>query len=52
MKQTNPMAEDMFEKAREAFFATSTTRPKPNASPATLVDPPNEPVSAEEDADH
>ena len=28
MKRANPMAEDSFEKARKAFFATAATTPK------------------------
>jgi hypothetical protein len=37
MKEANPMAEDMFEKAREAFFGTSETSPKPSASSAEFL---------------
>jgi hypothetical protein len=36
------MAEDSFEKAREAFFGTVKTSPKPSASPAEFVKPRNE----------
>jgi hypothetical protein len=43
MKQSNPMAEDMFEKAREAFFGTAKTSPKPNASLAEFLKPRDEP---------
>ena len=43
MKQANPMAEDMFEKAREAFFGIVKTSPKPSASSAEFLKPRNEP---------
>ena len=36
MKRVNPMAEDSFVKAREAFFGTAKTSPKPSAPPAEL----------------
>jgi hypothetical protein len=39
MKQANPMGEDMFEKAREAFFGTVKTSPKPSALPAEFLKP-------------
>jgi hypothetical protein len=45
MKQANPTAEDMFEKAREAFFGTTKTLPKPSASSADFLKPRNEPTS-------
>jgi hypothetical protein len=32
MKQANPVSDDMFEKAREAFFGTTKTLPKDNRS--------------------
>jgi hypothetical protein len=47
MKQANPMPEDMFEKAREAFFGTVRTSPKPSASSAEFLKPRNEPPSKE-----
>ena len=37
------MADDMFEKAREAFFGTVRASPKPNASSAEFVKPRNDP---------
>jgi len=43
MKQANPMGEDMFEKARAAFFGTAKTSPRPSASPAESLKPRNEP---------
>jgi hypothetical protein len=39
MKQASPMAEDLFEKAREAFFGTVKTSQKPSASSAELPEP-------------
>jgi hypothetical protein len=39
MKQTDPMAEDMFEKAREAFFGTANVKPKVNSSSVQPVVP-------------
>jgi hypothetical protein len=42
MKQADPMAEDMFEKAREAFFGTAKTSPRPSAPLAEHLKPPNE----------
>jgi hypothetical protein len=42
MKQEDPMKEDMFEKAREAFFGTVKTPPKPSAFPAEFLKPRNE----------
>jgi hypothetical protein len=42
MKQANLMAEDMFEKAREAFFGTVKMSPKPSASSPEFVEPRNE----------
>jgi hypothetical protein len=47
MKQANPMAEDMFEKAREAFFGAAKTLPKPSASSAEFLKPRNEPSPKE-----
>jgi hypothetical protein len=32
MKQANPVSDDMFEKAREAFFGTTKTSPKDDRS--------------------
>lgn len=43
MKQTDPMAEDMFEKARAAFFGTAKTSPRPSASSADSLKPRNDP---------
>jgi hypothetical protein len=42
MKQTNQMAEDMFEKAREAFFGTTETSPKSSASSGEFLKPQDE----------
>jgi hypothetical protein len=36
------MAEDSFEKARNAFFGTVTTKSKPNLAPTEFLKPPNE----------
>lgn len=36
------MAEDSFEKAREAFFGTVTTLPNPSVSPAEVLKPRNQ----------
>jgi len=47
MKQANPTTEDMFEKAREAFFGTVRTQPKPSASSAEFLKPRNEPSPRE-----
>jgi hypothetical protein len=47
MKQANPMAEDMFEKAREAFFGNAKTSTKPSASSAEFLKPRNEPPAKE-----
>jgi hypothetical protein len=47
VKQTNPMAEDMYEKARGAFFGTAKTSPKPSASSAELLRVQNEPSPKE-----
>jgi hypothetical protein len=47
MKQANPTGEDMFEKAREAFFGTVKTPPKPSALPAEFLKPRNEPPPTE-----
>jgi hypothetical protein len=41
------MGEDMFEKAREAFFGTVKTSPKPSALPAEFLKPRNEPPRTE-----
>ena len=38
------MKEDMFEKAREAFFGAVKTSPKPSAFPAEFLTPQNEPL--------
>jgi hypothetical protein len=35
MKQANPVSDDMFEKAREAFFGTTKTSPKNDRSNCT-----------------
>lgn len=43
MKQTDPMAEDLFEKARAAFFGTAKTSPRPSASSAEPLKPRNDP---------
>jgi hypothetical protein len=43
MKDAKPMKEDMFEKAREAFFGTAKTSPKPSTFPAEFFKPRNEP---------
>jgi hypothetical protein len=43
MKQANPMQEDMFEKAREAFFGTVKSSPRTSASSAESLNPRNEP---------
>jgi hypothetical protein len=43
MERANPMAEDMFEKARKAFFGTGKTTPNLSASPAEFLKPRNEP---------
>jgi hypothetical protein len=42
MKQTNAMAEDMYEKARGAFFGTAKTSARPSSSPVEIVEPRNE----------
>jgi hypothetical protein len=42
MKQAEPVAEDMFEKARKAFFGTAKTSPKPNGSSDEHLKPRNE----------
>lgn len=34
MKPANPLAEDMFEKAREAFFGSPNATPTPSVSSA------------------
>lgn len=47
MKLVNPVAEDMFERAREAFFGTANNIPKPSASSAELLKPRSEPQSKE-----
>jgi hypothetical protein len=47
VKHTNPMAEDMFEKARGAFFGTAKTSPNPSASSAEPLKPQNEPLPKE-----
>lgn len=47
MKLVNPMPEDMFEKAREAFFETAKTSPKPGASSAESLKPRSEPAPTE-----
>jgi len=39
MKPADPTAEDMFEKARKAFFETANARPKANASSAESLVP-------------
>jgi hypothetical protein len=46
MKQTNQMAEDMFEKAREAFFGTTETSPQSSASSGEFLKPRDEPSGA------
>jgi hypothetical protein len=43
MKQTSPMAKDMFEKAREAFFGTAKASAKPSVSSAESLKPRNDP---------
>jgi hypothetical protein len=43
MKQASTMAEDMFEKAREAFFGTAKARAKPSVSSAESLKPRNDP---------
>ncbi len=47
MTQQNQTPEDLFEKAREAFFGTVKTSPKPSASPAGLLEPQDEPEPKE-----
>jgi hypothetical protein len=42
MEVENPMAEDMFETARKAFFGTERTIPTPRVSPAEPQKPRNE----------
>ena len=42
MKPANPAAEDMFERAREAFFGTANNTPKPGASSAEASKPRSE----------
>ena len=42
MKKENPVAEDMFEKAREAFFGITETSPKSSASSDEFLKPRNE----------
>ncbi len=37
MKKVNPTADDVFEKAREAFFGTVKTSRKPSVSPAEFL---------------
>jgi len=39
MKQADPVAEDMFEKARKAFFGTANVIPRANASAAESLAP-------------
>jgi hypothetical protein len=41
MKQAESVAEDMFEKAREAFFGTAKTSPEPSGSSAEHLEPRN-----------
>jgi hypothetical protein len=43
MKQANAMNEDMFEKARETFFETGETSPKPSAPSPEFPKPRNAP---------
>jgi hypothetical protein len=42
MKKENPVAEDMFEKAREVFFGITETSPKSSASSDEFLKPRNE----------
>ena len=42
MKKENPVAEDMFEKAREAFFGITETSPKSSAFSDEFLKPPND----------
>jgi hypothetical protein len=39
MNQPNPIPQDMFDKAREAFFGTAETSPKSCASSTQPLDP-------------
>ncbi len=43
MKAGNLMAQDMFEKAREAFFGAPKTSPEPSAPSVEYLKPRNEP---------
>ena len=43
MNKVNPTADDLFEKAREAFFGTVKTSRRPSASPTEFLKPRNEP---------
>ena len=47
MKPGNPMGEDMFERAREAFFGTAKSPPKPITSSTEFLKPRNEPSPEE-----
>jgi hypothetical protein len=47
MKLVNPAAEDMFERAREAFFGTANNTRKPSASTADFPKPRSEPEPKE-----
>jgi hypothetical protein len=42
MKPVNSVADDMFERAREAFFGTANNAPKPAASSADVPKPRSE----------
>jgi hypothetical protein len=47
MAERNPMAEDMFEKARRAFFGTAKTSPERSDNSAELLYPADEHRSKE-----
>ena len=49
MKQANPMAEDMFEKAREAFFGIVKKSPEPSAVSTDIPINPRNETPTEED---
>jgi hypothetical protein len=43
MEHVNPVAEDVFERAREAFFGPANNTPRPSAPSPQFLEPRSEP---------